>query len=62
MPGIARPGEVLAILGSSGAGKTTLLDVLAGRNNTGTLTGDIRLNGHTLVPEQFKYVSAFDHI
>lgn len=35
-----------ALMGSSGAGKTTLLDVLAGRKTGGTVTGDIRLNGH----------------
>lgn len=35
-----------ALMGSSGAGKTTLLDVLAGRKTGGTITGDIRLNGH----------------
>ena len=52
-------GEVFAILGSSGAGKTTLLDVLAGRKNTGTLKGDVYVNGHKLVPERFKYVSAY---
>ena len=41
------------------AGKTTLLDILAGRNKaTGTLTGDILVNGH---PQSgnFKYVSAY---
>jgi ABC-type glutathione transport system ATPase component len=45
MDGIARPGEVLAIMGGSGAGKTTLLNVLAGRIGMGTLTGEVLVNG-----------------
>lgn len=40
-------------MGSSGAGKTTLLDVLAGRKTGGTITGDIRLNGHPKLQETF---------
>ena len=46
--GIARPGELLAIMGSSGAGKTTLLNSLAGRislNRNDKLTGTILVNG-----------------
>lgn len=35
-----------ALMGSSGAGKTTLMDVLAGRKTGGTISGEIRLNGH----------------
>lgn len=40
-------------MGSSGAGKTTLLDVLAGRKTGGTITGDIRLNGHPKIQKTF---------
>jgi ABC-type multidrug transport system ATPase subunit len=57
--GSAYSGEMFAILGSSGSGKTTLLDCLAMRKSTGTLTGDITLNGHPIVPELFKFMTAY---
>eukprot|EP01104_Vermistella_antarctica_P018239 TRINITY_DN6684_c0_g1_i1.p1 TRINITY_DN6684_c0_g1~~TRINITY_DN6684_c0_g1_i1.p1 ORF type:complete len:692 (+),score=176.21 TRINITY_DN6684_c0_g1_i1:91-2166(+) len=43
--GVAKPGELLAIIGSSGAGKSTLLDILAGRKNTGNIEGKVLVNG-----------------
>lgn len=44
--GIAKPGNLLAIMGASGAGKTTLLNFLTMRNN-GNLksSGTVKLNG-----------------
>jgi ABC-type multidrug transport system ATPase subunit len=46
--GEARPGQLTAILGSSGAGKTTVLDILAGRKNTGVISGDIYVNARPI--------------
>lgn len=34
-----------ALMGPSGAGKSTLLDVLSKRKNTGTVEGEILING-----------------
>ncbi|KAI9983650.1 hypothetical protein PInf_007716 [Phytophthora infestans] len=44
--GIAVPGSITALMGSSGAGKTTLMDVIAGRKTGGKITGRILLNGY----------------
>eukprot|EP01120_Amphizonella_sp_Union-15-10_P001712 TRINITY_DN11859_c0_g1_i2.p1 TRINITY_DN11859_c0_g1~~TRINITY_DN11859_c0_g1_i2.p1 ORF type:complete len:633 (+),score=88.25 TRINITY_DN11859_c0_g1_i2:70-1968(+) len=43
--GFARPGEILAVMGSTGAGKSTLLDILAGRKKSGNLFGQVLVNG-----------------
>ena len=49
---------------SSGAGKTTLMDVIAMRKNSGTITGDIKLNGFPQERTSFLrcsgYVEQFD--
>lgn len=45
MSGRANPGEILAIMGQSGAGKSTLLDVLSGRLESTTLSGQLFVNG-----------------
>ena len=52
--GIARPGQILAILGSSGAGKTTLLNVLSGHDDPHSTvsTGRITVNGHDITRSQ----------
>eukprot|EP00752_Nemacystus_decipiens_P004290 g3919.t1 len=57
--GFCKPGEMTALMGSSGAGKTTLLDVLAGRKTGGTITGDIRLNGHPKIQKTFTRVAGY---
>ncbi len=49
MSGVARPGEILAIMGASGAGKTTLLNILTFRNRENlTISGNIMINGLAL--------------
>lgn len=57
--GSFRPGVLTALMGSSGAGKTTLLDVLAGRKTGGTITGDVRVNGHPKDQATFARVSGY---
>ena len=46
--GVCRAGERLAVMGPSGCGKTTLLDILSGRKNTGTVSGEVRIDGDVL--------------
>ena len=44
---------------SSGAGKTTLLDVLAGRKTTGTIKGDMYINGKPKDQKYFQRIMAY---
>ncbi|KAL0937274.1 ABC multidrug transporter [Colletotrichum truncatum] len=43
--GYVKPGQLVALMGSSGAGKTTLMDVLAQRKDSGRIEGSIMVNG-----------------
>lgn len=62
--GVFRAGRMCALMGSSGAGKTTLMDVIAIRKTSGTITGEIKLNGFPQERVSFLrssgYVEQFD--
>ena len=57
-------GKISALMGPSGSGKTSLLDCLAGRKNSGEITGKITFNGKKPTPSEFitlvGYVEQFD--
>jgi len=57
--GSFRPGVLTALMGASGAGKTTLMDVLAGRKTQGTITGDMRVDGHPVDQDTFARVCGY---
>lgn len=57
--GVARPGEITAIMGASGAGKTTFLDILARKNKRGEVSGDFFVNGEKVGDVDFKAVVGF---
>lgn len=52
--GVAKSGEVLAIMGPSGAGKTMLLNLLTLEDGPGEVSGDVRLNGKPLTRREFQ--------
>lgn len=52
--GIFHCGRMCALMGSSGAGKTTLLDVIALRKHSGTISGQVCLNGWPQEKESFR--------
>ncbi|KAI9294554.1 putative ABC transporter [Neoconidiobolus thromboides FSU 785] len=57
--GIAKPGQVMAIMGASGAGKSTFLDILARRNKSGSISGEICINGQILSNKKFRKIVGF---
>eukprot|EP00536_Pseudo-nitzschia_multiseries_P002021 jgi/Psemu1/182647/e_gw1.27.166.1 len=62
--GYFKAGRMCALMGESGAGKTTLMDVIALRKNSGTVSGEIRINGFPQEKSSFRrcsgYVEQFD--
>ncbi|KAF8968200.1 hypothetical protein BGZ46_010928, partial [Entomortierella lignicola] len=57
--GLVKPGQIMAIMGASGAGKTSLLDILARRHKSGTIRGNIYVNGKTVSDQEFKRVVGY---
>ncbi|MES1920289.1 hypothetical protein MHBO_001975 [Bonamia ostreae] len=61
--GVALPGRLLTIIGTSGAGKSSLMNILSGRlrtNRNVEVTGDIKLNGSSKYSsEAFKQNTAY---
>ena len=57
--GVVSPGEVLAIMGGSGAGKTTFLDILARKNKSGIVSGEILVNGQFMKMEKFRSIIGY---
>jgi len=62
--GIFKPSRMTALMGPSGSGKTTLLDVVAGRKNSGKISGDIKFGGQkpskSTLRNAVGYVEQFD--
>ncbi|KAG0320854.1 hypothetical protein BG000_003425 [Podila horticola] len=57
--GLVGPGQVMAIMGASGAGKTSLLDILARRHKSGTISGQIYVNGRIISSQEYKRVVGY---
>lgn len=58
--GSARPGELLALMGSSGAGKTTLLNSLTFRSDHNVMESGVRsINGVPVNRKLLTAVSAY---
>ncbi|KAJ3119576.1 hypothetical protein HK100_000246 [Physocladia obscura] len=55
----AHAGAITAIMGPSGAGKSTLLDILAGKEKSGTILGNLTFNGEALTQKEIVKAVAF---
>lgn len=54
--GVAKPGEMVALMGPSGSGKTTLLNVLGGRGRA-NMTGMVSINGRPFTKSMRKQIA-----
>ena len=52
-------GKLTGIIGPSGAGKTSLIEILSGQSKTGTVTGNLFLNGNPSDINIMKKISGF---
>jgi len=57
--GAVEPGQIMAVIGASGAGKSTFLDLLARKSKTGSVTGDILVNGKKVDNAEYRRVVGF---
>ncbi|KAL9005253.1 MAG: hypothetical protein Q9188_001975 [Gyalolechia gomerana] len=59
--GVAKAGEVMAIMGPSGSGKTTLLNVLARRSGASNLevNGALNVNNASVSTNDFRAISSY---
>ncbi|KZT01551.1 uncharacterized protein LAESUDRAFT_752603 [Laetiporus sulphureus 93-53] len=57
--GVAKPGQLMAIMGASGAGKSTFLDILARKRKRGTVSGRILVNGREVADADFKKMTGY---
>lgn len=57
--GLVKSGQVMAIMGGSGAGKTTFLDLLAKKNKSGRVTGDILVNGKFMNYKEYRNIIGY---
>ncbi|PAV86159.1 hypothetical protein WR25_24456 [Diploscapter pachys] len=58
--GVARPGELLALMGGSGAGKTTLMNILARLKTKGVeYSGSVTVNGVEISQTEMRKISAY---
>mmetsp|Transcript_65592 Transcript_65592/g.154260 ORF Transcript_65592/g.154260 Transcript_65592/m.154260 type:complete len:766 (+) Transcript_65592:74-2371(+) len=54
-----RSQKMAAIMGPSGAGKTTFMNAICGRAYYGTVSGEIRINGHVSSVAEIKQLRGF---
>ncbi|KAG2436216.1 hypothetical protein HXX76_006528 [Chlamydomonas incerta] len=57
--GAFAPRRMNAILGPSGCGKTTFLNVLCGKISTGTLMGQVKINGDAMPVTRLRKIMGF---
>ncbi|CAF1512339.1 unnamed protein product [Adineta ricciae] len=64
LSGIARSGQILAVMGATGVGKTTLMNVLSGQytDNTLTTAGNVYLNGQLTTRPQRQSSNAIGYV